>query len=57
MGRASPSAKEIGGGVTVSLGVAAFPDDAQSELELIRQADQRLYQAKRAGKNRVCSAS
>ena len=39
--------------VTVSLGVAAFPDDAQSELELIRQADQRLYQAKRAGKNRV----
>ncbi len=39
--------------VTASLGVAVFPDDAQSELELVRQADQRLYQAKRAGKNQV----
>lgn len=45
-----------GGGVTVSLGVAAFPDDAQAELELIRIADQRLYQAKRAGRNRVVSS-
>lgn len=42
--------------VTASLGVAVFPDDAQSELELVRQADQRLYQAKRAGKNRVWSS-
>jgi len=39
--------------VTVSIGVAAFPEDAQSELELIRRADARLYQAKRSGKNRV----
>jgi diguanylate cyclase (GGDEF)-like protein len=42
--------------VTVSLGVASFPDDAQAELELIRIADHRLYQAKRAGRNLVCSS-
>ncbi len=41
------------GAVTVSIGVAIFPEDAQSETELIRRADQRLYQAKRAGKNQV----
>ena len=45
-----------GQAVTVSLGVSVFPDDAQSELELIRLADQRLYQAKRAGKNQVCAS-
>ncbi|MBI4354679.1 MAG: GGDEF domain-containing protein [Candidatus Omnitrophica bacterium] len=42
--------------VTVSLGVAAFPDDATSDLELIRRSDQRLYQAKHAGRNQVCAA-
>ena len=41
--------------VTVSIGVASFPEDGQVELELIRRADQRLYEAKRAGKNRVCA--
>lgn len=41
--------------VTVSLGVASFPDDAATDLELIRRADQRLYEAKRLGKNRVVS--
>lgn len=42
--------------VTISIGIAAFPDDAPAELELIRLADQRLYQAKAAGRNRVCAA-
>ena len=41
------------GPVTVSIGVAAFPGDGQAELELIRVADQRLYQAKRDGRNLV----
>ena len=41
------------GGITVSLGVAAFPEDAQADLELIRIADGRMYEAKRAGRNRV----
>ena len=45
-----------GGGITISVGVSVFPEDAQLELELIRVADQRLYQAKRAGRNRVVSA-
>jgi len=41
--------------VTVSIGVASSPDDAQMGIELIRIADHRLYQAKRAGRNRVSS--
>ncbi|MDP3723149.1 MAG: sensor domain-containing diguanylate cyclase [Candidatus Omnitrophota bacterium] len=43
-------------GVTVSVGVASFPQDAQVELELVRVADCRLYQAKRSGRNRVCAS-
>jgi len=42
--------------VTVSAGVATFPEDAQSELELIRVADERLYRAKHDGRNLVCAA-
>ena len=54
-GRTLPEV-EPGEGVTVSVGVAAFPDDAQGDLELIRTADQRLYQAKHAGRNVVISS-
>lgn len=38
--------------VTISLGVAVFPD-CDDETALIAAADEALYQAKRAGKNRV----
>lgn len=41
--------------VSVSLGVSSFPDDGQVELELIRVADRRLYDAKRSGRNLVRS--
>ncbi|MEW6278298.1 MAG: sensor domain-containing diguanylate cyclase [Candidatus Eremiobacterota bacterium] len=41
------------GRVTISLGVAAFPEDAQSGDELINRADQALYRAKHAGRNNV----
>lgn len=41
--------------VTVSIGVASFPKDAQSKEELIHKADQALYQAKGSGRNKVCS--
>ena len=51
-----PSSRKVHRPVTASLGVASFPDDAQAELELVRAADHRLYQAKRAGRNLVCSA-
>ena len=39
--------------VTLSLGVAVFPEDGDSAESLMRAADVALYQAKRAGRNRV----
>jgi len=44
------------GAVTISGGVAAYPQDATSEVELIRAADHALYQAKNAGRNRIIGA-
>lgn len=40
--------------VTVSIGVACFPADADKEEALIAAADQALYAAKKAGRDRVC---
>lgn len=42
------------GRVTVSMGVAAFPEDGTDSPTLIQCADQALYQAKRNGRNTVC---
>ena len=42
--------------ITISIGVAAFPQNAQSHQELIHKADQALYRAKEQGRNRVCAA-
>jgi diguanylate cyclase (GGDEF)-like protein len=41
------------GGVTVSIGVAAFPDDGRDGLSVLQQADHALYRAKAAGRDRV----
>jgi diguanylate cyclase (GGDEF)-like protein len=41
------------GQVTVSLGVAALPDDAQDPDDLFTAADRGLYDAKRVGRNSV----
>ena len=41
-------------GITVSIGVAGFPQDAGSTTDLIDKADTALYEAKRLGRNRVC---
>jgi len=41
------------GCMTVSIGVAAFPDDATNHEDLIRCADIALYAAKKAGRNTV----
>jgi diguanylate cyclase (GGDEF)-like protein/PAS domain S-box-containing protein len=42
-----------GGRLTISLGLACFPEDADSVASLIHTADQALYRAKREGRNRV----
>lgn len=42
--------------VTISGGIAMFPPDGQSTTELIRSADDALYDAKRSGKNKVALA-
>jgi diguanylate cyclase (GGDEF)-like protein len=41
------------GGLTVSLGVALFPYHADQATTLLRKADEALYQAKSAGRDRV----
>lgn len=40
-------------GVTVSLGLASYPNDAQDKGKLIQAADQALYAAKRSGRDRM----
>ncbi|WP_295972235.1 diguanylate cyclase [uncultured Xanthomonas sp.] len=42
--------------VTVSIGVAAYPDHGRSTEELLRCADAALYRGKRSGRNRVAAA-
>ncbi len=39
--------------VTISIGVASFPNDSKDPIELIEMADSALYRAKREGRNRV----
>ena len=41
-------------GVTVSVGVATFPDHASTGDQLVANADKALYLAKRLGKTRTC---
>ncbi|HTY08850.1 MAG TPA: sensor domain-containing diguanylate cyclase, partial [Candidatus Edwardsbacteria bacterium] len=40
--------------VTISLGVAASPQDAAKKPDLIKAADEALYAAKHGGRNKVC---
>ena len=44
-------------GITVSIGLASYPENGVSKRALIDRADQALYQAKRNGKNCLVSAS
>jgi diguanylate cyclase (GGDEF)-like protein len=43
--------------VTASFGIATMPNDGSTQVELVAAADAALYQAKRAGKNRIVIAS
>jgi diguanylate cyclase (GGDEF)-like protein len=42
-----------GGNLTISLGVALYPDDTESLERLVGIADEALYRAKQMGRNRV----
>ncbi|HJL16583.1 MAG TPA: GGDEF domain-containing protein [Sandaracinaceae bacterium LLY-WYZ-13_1] len=39
--------------VTISVGVAEWTDDIQDPQDLVKRADERLYEAKRGGRNQV----
>jgi len=49
-----PGGKEIH--ITVSIGVAAYPDTTKDIESLIKKADSALYKAKGSGRNKVCLA-
>jgi len=40
--------------LSISIGLSCFPDDAKNKDDLIKRADEALYQAKQLGKNRIC---
>jgi diguanylate cyclase (GGDEF)-like protein len=40
--------------LTISLGIASFPEDGKNEDILLKKADEALYNAKEAGRNQVC---
>ncbi len=42
--------------MTISIGVSNLPIDALDLEDLVEKADKALYQAKRSGRNRVCSS-
>src|SRR5882757_461048 len=41
--------------ITISLGVAAYPDDGRDPIQLVEMADSALYRAKRNGRNQACT--
>lgn len=47
---------DIGYAVTVSIGVASFPEHGTTGFEMVRAADEALYEAKSAGRNQVVAA-
>ena len=40
--------------ITISIGCASLTDEDRTMTELLQRADERLYEAKRSGRNRVC---
>jgi diguanylate cyclase (GGDEF)-like protein/PAS domain S-box-containing protein len=50
-------AGQVLGTINLSMGVALFPEDGPTVSEILRAADQALYQAKHDGRDRVCTSS
>jgi len=46
--------ERLGVSMTVSIGVASFPEEGASLSLILEKADKALYQAKEKGRNRVC---
>jgi hypothetical protein len=55
-GFVGPASHCCGVRLTVSIGVACFPEHATSPEELLRAADEALYEAKLQGRDRVVTA-
>lgn len=49
-------AKRLEFKLSVSVGVAAFPQDAKSSKEILSIADKMMYEAKKSGRGQVCFA-
>ena len=43
--------------MTISAGLASFPQDGEDAAELLALADERMFQAKREGRNRVVASA
>src|SRR5438105_1772893 len=41
--------------ITISIGVASYPDDGRDPIQLVEMADSALYRAKRNGRNQICA--
>ncbi|MHB8174012.1 MAG: sensor domain-containing diguanylate cyclase [Nitrospirota bacterium] len=41
------------GNLTVSIGISSYPKDSQKKMDLLKQADKALYEAKRRGKDQA----
>jgi len=48
-------AGQLLGAVSISIGVALYPDHGATIAEVLRASDQALYSAKREGRDRVCA--
>src|SRR5262249_57904753 len=53
----SPRSGRFGGPLTVSIGVATYPDDARGTSALMERADAALYAAKAQGRDRVVATT
>lgn len=42
--------------LTVSIGIAAYPDDSVKDSDILRKANEAVYRAKVSGRNKVCLA-